>query len=352
MVAYKVAQFATDVFRERNQEIDAESAQDVVRFIDKQRREAQDRLEEAERALQQFSGAGQVFFIGEGGGMMSKVSQAESMLEQAETERRLAETNLASFDIQLRGASQQGSGLPSVDSIPDVVNMRQRLTALEDQRNALAVAPQPDSLAAAELDRKIDGAKSDLRRAIMAHTTESLPADDKKAEELRAMLTQRVVAEQVNLSSTRNKERFYNELLDDYRRQSPERLEKTMEISRLRRTQAVHQNLLNYLVERHEEAKIKAATGSGGIRIVNPAAIPLDAELAQYAAQPDHRRHAWPGSGIRTGHGAGIPGPDRAHQTGPGAAHRRAGGRADSHGLQAQWQKWPDAAQTGHGSLA
>jgi capsular exopolysaccharide synthesis family protein len=276
LVAYKVAEIATEVFRERNQEIDAESARDVVRFIDKQRQEAQDRLEEAERALQQFTGAGQVLFIGQDGGTMSKLSQVEYLLEQAETERRLAETNLASFDIQLRGVSQQGASLPSVDSVPEVVSLRERLAGLEDQRNALTVAAVPDSQAAAKLDRQIDAAKSELRSAILTYSTESLPSEDRKSEELRSMLTQRVAAEQVNLSSTRNKERFYSELLENYRRQSPERLEKTIEISRLRRTQAVHQNLLNYLVERHEEAKIKAATGSGGIRIVNPASIPQE----------------------------------------------------------------------------
>ncbi len=274
LVAYKVARFATEAFRERNQEIDAESAQDVVRFIEKQRQEAQDRLEEAERALQQYTGAGQVVFIGDDGSMMSKVAQVESILEKAETERRLAESNLASFSVQLQSTGRQGADIQSADSFPEVVSVRKRLAQLEDQRNALAVSAQPDSVAALELDRKIDAAKSDLRRAILAHTTDSLPAEDRKKDELRDMLTSRLVAEQVNLSSTRNQERFYSNLLEEYRRQSPERLEKTMELSRLRRTQAVHQNLLNYLVERHEEAKIKAATGSGGIRVVNPAAIP------------------------------------------------------------------------------
>jgi len=272
-VAYKVAQIATDVFRERTQEIDVESAQDVVRFIDKQRQEAQDRLEEAERALQQYSGAGQVVFIGDDGGMMSKVTQVESILEQAETERRLAESNYASYTMQLESAGKQ-SGLQSAESFPEVIELRKRLDQLEDQRNALAVAPQADSLVAADLDRKIDGAKADLRRAILSHSIEAMPTEDRKADEMRSMLTQKVVAEQINLSSTRNREHFYNNLLEEYRRQSPERLEKTMELARLRRTQSVHQNLLNYLVERHEEAKIKAATGAGGIRLVNPAALP------------------------------------------------------------------------------
>ena len=274
IVAFKVAHIATEVFRERNQEIDVESAQDVVRFIDKQRQEAQDRLEEAERSLQQYSGAGQVVFIGEDGGMMSKVSQVESILEQAETERRLAESNLASFNMQLEGAGKQGTGLQSAESFPEVAALRQRLSNFEDQRNALAVSAGADSLNAAELDRKIESIKGELRRAILAHSTDSMPAEDRRTDELRTMLTNRLVAEQINLSSSRNRERFYNNLLEEYRRQSPERLEKTMELARLRRTQAVHQNLLNYLVERHEEAKIKAATGAGGIRIVNPASIP------------------------------------------------------------------------------
>lgn len=274
LLAFKSAQCATEVFKERIQEIDVESAQDIVSYIDKQRQEAQQRLEEAERALQQYSGAGEMLFIGEDGGMMSKISQVESMLEQAETERRLAESNLASFNMQLQGAGKPNSDLQSIESVPEIAKLRGQLTKLEDQRNALTVTTSGDSVNVSELDGRIEATKNELRRLILAHSTKSLPAEDKRGDDLRSMLTQRLVAEQVNLSSTRNKERFYNNLLDEYRRQSPERLEKVMELAKLRRTQAVHQNLLNYLVERHEEAKIKAATGAGGIRIVNPAALP------------------------------------------------------------------------------
>ncbi|NLP09028.1 hypothetical protein GX408_01390, partial [bacterium] len=71
LLAYKAAQLATDVFKVRIQEIDVESEQDIVNYIDKQRQEAQQRLEEAERALQQYSGAGEMLLIGQDGGMMS-----------------------------------------------------------------------------------------------------------------------------------------------------------------------------------------------------------------------------------------------------------------------------------------
>jgi len=196
------------------------------------------------------------------------------MLEQAETERRLAESNLASFNMQLQGAGKPNGDLQSIESVPQIAKLRGQLTKLEDQRNALTVTTSGDSVNVSELDGRIEATKNELRRLILAHSTKSLPAEDKRGDDLRSMLTQRLVAEQVNLSSTRNKERFYNNLLEEYRQQSPERLEKAIELARLRRTQAVHQNLLNYLVGRHEEAKIKAATGAGGIRIVNPAAFP------------------------------------------------------------------------------
>jgi uncharacterized protein involved in exopolysaccharide biosynthesis len=45
-------------------------------------------------------------------------------------------------------------------------------------------------------------------------------------------------------------------------------------LTRLQRTQIVNQNLLSYLVERHEEAKIRASASIGGLRTITPAGIP------------------------------------------------------------------------------
>lgn len=321
--------------------IDVESEQDIVSYIDKQRQEAQERLEEAERALQQYSGAGEMLFIGEDGGMMSKISQVEAMLEQAETERRLAESNLASFNMQLQGAGKPNSDLQSIESVPEIAKLRGQLTKLEDQRNV-----DSDNLRRQRQRQRIGrthrGHQNELRRLILAHSTKSLPAEDKRGDDLRSMLTQRLVAEQVNLSSTRNKERFYNNLLDEYRQQSPERLEKVMELAKLRRTQAVHQNLLNYLVERHEEAKIKAATGAGGIPHRQSGCHAGTTHLAQQAANPAHRHHARFGLGFERSHAAGeyLDQTVRTKQD-LEKAHRHSGGGPDSHGRENERQQRP-----------
>jgi len=274
-VAFWVAVIATDVFKERNQQIELEGAQDVVKFIDKQRQAAQDRLEQAERELQQFDGAAEIYFVGQDGGMMSKVTQVEALIAESETQRRLAETNLASLEHQLSGNSKITAGLISTEEVPEIAATRRALANLEDQRHAMSLSATADTTARKRLEAQIESKKGDLRRQVMSHTAASLPSDDKRSEELRSVLTQRLVVEQINLSSLRNQERFYSNLREEYRRQSPQMLEKTIELARLKRTQTVHQNLLNYLVERHEEAKIKAATGAGSIRIINPAALPL-----------------------------------------------------------------------------
>ncbi|MBN1543318.1 hypothetical protein JW992_14350, partial [candidate division KSB1 bacterium] len=92
LVAYRTADLVAQVFRRRNQEIELESAQNMVRFIDQQRHEAQDRLEEVERALLEFKGRGTLSPISFERGVVNRVVQAEATLEQIELERKLAET--------------------------------------------------------------------------------------------------------------------------------------------------------------------------------------------------------------------------------------------------------------------
>ena len=65
-------------------------------------------------------------------------------------------------------------------------------------------------------------------------------------------------------------------MIDNYRKRNPNLLEHALELARLQRSQKVYENLYNFLVERGEEAKINAATGTGGIRIVDSPAIPTN----------------------------------------------------------------------------
>ncbi|MBN1542573.1 polysaccharide biosynthesis tyrosine autokinase, partial [candidate division KSB1 bacterium] len=147
---------------------------------------------------------------------------------------------------------------------------------LEAKRDELLLQASSDSLQMLRLEYTIAEKKESLRRKILDVFDKNEDKSSGKNNQLRVLLNERLVTEQVSLNSLRNREKFYRELLAQYRRQSPEMLDRDIELARLQRTQIVHQNLLNYLVERHEEAKIKASSSLGGLRTVTPAGIPQE----------------------------------------------------------------------------
>ncbi|HNR69666.1 MAG TPA: Wzz/FepE/Etk N-terminal domain-containing protein, partial [bacterium] len=277
VVAYRVADLAAQVFRRRNQEIEMESAQNTVRFINQQRQEAQDRLEEAERALLEFKGGSELSPRVGGSGVVNRVTLAESALEQIELERRLSETNVATYHQQLQNADPSGNA-PRLDAAdtPELAALRDEIGRLETQRDDILLRASGDSLRVQRLERQIAEKKENLRQRIMTSFDQRTLKTDGKNEQLGKVINERLVAEQVNLNSLRSREKYYRDLLQRYREQSPDMLDRDIELARLQRTQIVHQNLLNYLVERHEEAKIRASASLGGLRTVTPAGIPSD----------------------------------------------------------------------------
>jgi uncharacterized protein involved in exopolysaccharide biosynthesis len=72
----------------------------------------------------------------------------------------------------------------------------------------------------------------------------------------------------------KNRERYYQRLVQKYRQDNPRLVERAIEEARLRRSRTVYENLFNILLEKGEEARIKSATGTGGIRIIDQPTLP------------------------------------------------------------------------------
>ncbi len=275
IIAWRAAALAVEIFRRRNQQIEMEGAQNVVSFIEKQRLEAQARLENTERNLQEFKGTGKIQLSAEDQMMVNRTGNLEAMLAEIETQRKLSETNIASFQNQLKRFYKSES-VPnwSIDQ-PEIQSQQSILESLENEKNKLLSEPEKNAGALAQLELQITRQKAQLRQTILTQIQqEPGMGSNQEPQGMRTTLEARIVEEQVNLNSLRNKEAYYRRELEEYRRKSPQILEQAIEQARLLRTQSVYQNLLNYLVERHEEEKIKASTGFGGMRIVSPAAIP------------------------------------------------------------------------------
>jgi capsular exopolysaccharide synthesis family protein len=130
----------------------------------------------------------------------------------------------------------------------------------------------------ARLDRLVE----EKKRALVTLLLNSDPSmrDDKNSGDYQALKAAQEgkISEELNVFVLENRERYYNTKIADFRAKHPNLADATIEYMRLVRSKTVSENLYNFLLEHGEESKIKAATGTGGLRLVD-AAVLADAPI-------------------------------------------------------------------------
>lgn len=278
VVVYELASIATDEFKKRCQEIELEESRNIVSFVNIQIEEARSNLEHAERELQEFKEKTKITDVDQAqGGILGRLSEIESQLDDVETQRQLSQANLDTY--QARFKNLKNTEAPSVWSAetPEVLKLRKQIDQLEEQKRKVVDSESISSRQLSLLDAKIETKKNDLRNAYLSANKTKMNVsftDNTEEESAKSIFNERIVSEELNLYVLQNKESFLRSLIDKYRRQHPNILEHTIELAQLQRTKAVNEKLYTFLVEKAEEAKINAATGTGGIRVVDEPSLP------------------------------------------------------------------------------
>ncbi len=272
---YLLATIGTDEFKNRSQQIAQEEAQDVVSFIEEQIKVARDKLESAERKLQAFREKTNVDITADGG-LLKKVVELENQLTEAQTQRELAQANLDAYNQRLKNLrGDASSSLINAES-PQVIQLRNELSRLEDQKNEILQQYGENNPQISEFSNKIEVKKQELVKKVIesAEYGQKFGTSEKS---LWQSLEERKISEELNFFILENREHFYQRLISNFKRKHPDLLEHAMEMARLTRTKSVSENLFNFLLQKGEEGKIKAATGTGGIKIIDPAVQPSKA---------------------------------------------------------------------------
>ena len=271
LLTYILATRGTDMFKQRCQGIDQEDAQNIVKFVNNQMKVAREKLETGERELQQFREKSNID-ITEDGGLMKKLVEFENQLTEVQTQKELARANLDALKLRLnRKRGSVTSNLTDSES-PRVIQLRKDISELEKERNELIRQSGEDAPRIAQLNNRIENTKRELIQQVIDEGTTSTNIGEQTM--WQGLEERKIINEELNLYIMQNRERFYNGLIKSFKSQHPDLLEHTMEMARLTRAKTVSENLFNFLLEKGEEAKIKAATGTGGIRIIDPAILP------------------------------------------------------------------------------
>jgi len=267
-IAYLLAKIASETLKARCKEIDQEESKNVVTFVEDQKGKAQVDLERVERMLQEFKEKTNALVIGENGGLLKQLVEMESELLTIQTQRELAETNLNDYEDRLKQMEIQYDATKGKGESPEIQAMRAEINELEDIRNGLTQLTGKNEETSA-LDKKISDKKKMLVETILqSFRNRNIGDEDDKS--LWEKLQEQKLTEELNVYTLRNRERYYKYLIENFKKKHPDMLEHAIELARLNRSKGVRENLYSFLLEKGEEAKIKAATGTGGIRIVDP----------------------------------------------------------------------------------
>jgi polysaccharide biosynthesis transport protein len=276
-LTYRLAVLATDFLKERCQQVDREDLQNAVNFIESQKQAAKVSLEETERTLQEFKEKANLSpNVEKDGGLVQQLVNLEDLLTAAETEKQLAEANLASYKNRLSQIESksgiQGTSLKS----PMADQYRLELSDLERQRNDLMQGAARDTAKVRDLGLQIEAKKKVFIGFMLQSSEQGSEAGGDNAGTMWKNLQERSIAEELNVFVLQNRVLYYQKMIDMFRRRHPNLMNNAIELLRLTRAQTVSENLYNFLLQRGEESKIQAASGTGGIRIVDAPVPPTE----------------------------------------------------------------------------
>jgi capsular exopolysaccharide synthesis family protein len=277
VVAYRIAVIAASAFKERARDVELEQAQNVVNYVVSQVKQAEKKLDEAEHNLQEFKASTKLVISNDNGGILEHLNEIENKITEIETQRELAEANLETYNLRLKQFEASGTpGLMEIES-PEITRIRQELDDLEKQKHTLVENGQTQGQKLHELELAIELKKSEIREtalmSVYKNDSKVLISSEKNSE--FDILRERKITEELNVYSMTNEETFYKQLRDNYVRQHPDLLENAITLNKLQRSKIVSEDLLNFLIQQGEEARIRAETGTGGLLIVSPASLPL-----------------------------------------------------------------------------
>ena len=274
-LAFLIASEATDILKNRCQEVDREEQQNAVNFIEEQKLIATAKLEEAEHALNTFKEKSNLGVTSlEDGGLTKDLVQMENQLTAILTEKQLAEANLAAYTRRLSQIQGQEDNLSASAKSPQAEAFREELAKLETQRSQLAQSAGPADGQVKSLERQIEEKKRNLINLLLKSSGKGSETVGDGGLSLWKSVQERKIAEELNVFVLENRERYYQNLIAAFKKTHPNLLESTMALIRLTRSKSVAENLYSFLLQRGEESKIQAATGTGGISIIDRPAIP------------------------------------------------------------------------------
>jgi len=263
-LSYMIAARGTEVFRERCQEVASEESRRALLEIDKQLNLIRKNLEQAEQDYRHFSEkAGQ---IQEGTTRELKALQDSSSVVLAQLGVREANLNAEKKLLsQLESKITPAKDLKS----SEYMKLRTKLNELEKEKLRLEdLGIRVTGIST--IDREIKETERQLLELQRSSNTGIDPATMRQWQEIRKS----VIAKESELELSKRRLEAYNNAIKAYKSKNPNIMSQSLELLRLKRSKEVYENIYSILLEKAEEQRIRSASNTAGVKIVDMPVLP------------------------------------------------------------------------------
>lgn len=266
-LAYALAKKGTSVFRKKCAMVETEESRQAVEQIEKQLVIIRDKLETAEQEYQRFrEKTGLV-----GDSVTNELKFLQEVYYKEKTERTLARAEYFATKKQLESLESKITPKTKKES-PQVKALRKKLQELEKEKRRL-ISMNISISPASSLQRQIDETERELLLLRGKTETTSRTPNQNLIGQWQA-LRSKVAMQELDNELSLKRIQSYKQAIDRYKREHPEILEQRFELSRKARAKKIYEETYNILQGKAEEAKLKGASQTGGIKLIDPAYMP------------------------------------------------------------------------------
>jgi capsular exopolysaccharide synthesis family protein len=270
-----IANIYAKEYQNYNLEINRNQLTFVKGFLDKQRKEKKDQLNEAEEVLRSYQ---------ERGGIIALDQQAQTLIEQLsqfEAQKNAAKIELMASDEVLKQYKEElkkqdprlAEYLESATSETYITALQNEISQLQINRDLALAKVEPGidiSAKEAEYDKKINDLKVKLDEKVKVLKAGIMASSP---EEVKA-LSQKIIEEEIKNGSLRTTQNGYAEVVKKYEERF-NRLPKTsLELARFQRNRESLEKLYTLVEERYQEAVINEQSQPGNVLIIDDARVP------------------------------------------------------------------------------
>lgn len=258
-LAYMIATRGTEIFRDRCREVASEESRRALLEIDKQLVLIRKNLEQAEQDYRHFSEkAGQ---IQEGTTRELKALQDSSSMVLAQL--GVKEANL---DAEKKLLLQMESKITPAKELKssEYMELRTKLSELEKEKLRLeGLGIRLTGIST--IDREIKETERQLLEHKKSSSTGVDPATMRQWQEIRKS----VIAKESELELSKRRLEAYDRAIKAYKNRNPDIMSQSLELLRLKRSKEVYENIYSILLEKAEEQRIRSASNTAGVKIVD-----------------------------------------------------------------------------------